>query len=159
MQAWTSCGHLDLQIKRLLTTETQSKPRQADASLPPSVPLPSLVLALRRGGAGGWSTGAGGGAAAGTTSATMVSTAAGTLAVARAALAAAAPLSGLLVLNSRHFAPRTIIILDTAILGFLAAMRGLGQRTVQTLALTVVRHHFLLCPMGLRILFKLIFIL
>lgn len=62
---------------------------------------------------------------AGATSATMLSTAAGTLAVARAAFAAAAPLRGLLVLNSRHFAPSTIIILDTAILGFFAAMRGL----------------------------------
>lgn len=93
------------------------------------IPLPSLVLALRSGGAGAWGGSAGGGCAAagGVTSATMVSTAAGTLAVARAALAAAAPLRGLLVLNSRHFAPRTIIILDTAIFGFLAAMRGLRR--------------------------------
>lgn len=65
----------------------------------------------------------------------MVSTAAGTLAVARAALAAAAPLRGLLVLNSRHLAPRTIIILDTAILGFLAAMRGLERRRGSTCGL------------------------
>lgn len=57
----------------------------------------------------------------------MLSTAADTLAAARAALAAAEPLRGLLVLNSRHLAPSTIIILDTAILGFLAAMRGLGE--------------------------------
>lgn len=64
----------------------------------------------------------------------MVSTAAGTLAVARAALAAAAPLSGLLVLNSRHLAPSTIIIFDTAILGFLAAMRGLEKRMVRSAA-------------------------
>lgn len=92
-----------------------------------TVPLPSLVLAFRSGGAAACcgSAGAGGGGAAGVTSATMVSTAAGTLAVASAALAAAAPLRGLLVLNSRHFAPRTIIIFDTAILGFLAAISGL----------------------------------
>ena len=76
--------------------------------------------------------GAGAGAGAGgTTSATMLSTAAETLAVARAALAAAEPRSGLLVLNSRHLAPRTIIIFDTAILGFLAAMRGLGRKRRQ----------------------------
>lgn len=94
-----------------------------------TVPLPSLVLALRSGGAGGGcgSAGGGGAAAGGTTSATILSTAADTLAVARAALAAAAPLSGLLVLNSRHLAPSTIIIFDTAILGFLAAISGLGD--------------------------------
>lgn len=56
---------------------------------------------------------------------TMFSTAAATLAAARAALALARPRIGLLVLNSRHLAPSTIIILDTAILGFFAAMRGL----------------------------------
>lgn len=96
-------------------------------------PFPSFVLALRSGGGGGCgvSTTTGGAAATGATSATMVSTAAGTLAVASAALAAAAPLKGLLVLNSRHLAPRTIIILDTAILGFLAAMRGLEVKEGQ----------------------------
>lgn len=97
------------------------------------VPLPSLVLALRTGGGavGCVSVGRGAamtGGAGGVTSDTMLSTAAGTLAVARAALAAAAPLSGLLVLNSRHFAPRTIIILETAIFGFLAAMSGLKEQ-------------------------------
>lgn len=88
-------------------------------------PLPSLVLAFFRGGAtGGWGSATG----AGATSATMLSTAADTLAAARAAVAAAEPLRGLLVLNSRHLAPSTIIILDTAILGFLAAMSGLMER-------------------------------
>lgn len=38
------------------------------------------------------------------------------------------PLLGLLVLNSRHFAPSTIIIFETAILGFRAAIRGLRER-------------------------------
>lgn len=79
------------------------------------LPLPSLVLALRTGGAGGGSTGAGGGAIGAVTSDTMLSTTDGMLAVARAALVMAAPLRGLLVLNSRHFAPSTIIIFDTAI--------------------------------------------
>ena len=61
---------------------------------------------------------------------TMLSTATATLAAARAALALADPRRGLLVLNSRHLAPRTIIILDTAILGFFAAMSGLRRGRV-----------------------------
>lgn len=60
----------------------------------------------------------------------MLSTAAATLAAARAAVAVADPRRGLLVLNSRHLAPSTIIILDTAILGFFAAMRGLWGEVV-----------------------------
>lgn len=51
-----------------------------------------------------------------------VSTAAATAA---AAAAAELPLKGLLALNSRHLAPRTVIILDMGILGFFLAMRGL----------------------------------
>lgn len=92
-------------------------------------PLPSFVFALRSGGAGG-GCGSGGGGGAGVVpgpSVTMLSTAAATLAAARAAVAVAEPRRGLLVLNSRHLAPSTIIILDTAILGFLAAMRGLWR--------------------------------
>lgn len=42
----------------------------------------------------------------------------------RAALALD-PFIGLLALNSRHLAPSTIIILDTGIFGFLAAISGL----------------------------------
>lgn len=92
-------------------------------------PFPSFVFALRSGGAGG-GCGSGGGGGAGVAtgpSATMLSTAAATLAAARAAVAVAEPRRGLLVLNSRHLAPSTIIILDTAILGFFAAMRGLWE--------------------------------
>lgn len=51
-----------------------------------------------------------------------VSTAAATAA---AAAAAELPLKGLLALNSRHLAPRTVIILDMGIFGFFLAMRGL----------------------------------
>lgn len=149
---------------------------------PPS-PLPSLVLALRSGGAGaargtagvGVAAGAAAGEAVTTVSAppsvpatTMFSTAAATFAAARAALAVAQPYSGaqtlrnsafhnqthkrpviihdkgpfitsqmsnlvhncntfrgLLVLNSLHLAIIKVIILDTAILGFLAAIKGL----------------------------------
>lgn len=58
------------------------------------------------------------------------STVATAVAAARAVVAAAAPRRGLLVLNSRHFAPRTIIILETAILGFLAAIRGLQVKNM-----------------------------
>ncbi len=151
-----------------------------------TLPLPSLVLALRSGGAGaargaaGVGTAAGAGAGAGEAVApvsgppsvpatTMFSTAAATLAAARAALAVAQPyrgtqhrvrnsalycqthkrtaihegqvsfiirhpcslvqncntFRGLLVLNSLHLAIIKVIILDTAILGFLAAIKGL----------------------------------
>lgn len=135
-----------------------------------TLPLPSLVFALRSGGAGaaGGTTGAAAAAALGAAEAgtlvseppsvpvaTMFSTAAATLAAARAALAVADPyntarkretlsqnalnghncdtvtligntLRGLLVLNSLHLAIINVIILDTAILGFLAAIKGLG---------------------------------
>lgn len=57
-----------------------------------------------------------------------VSTAAATAA---AAAAAELPLKGLLALNSRHLAPRTVIILDMGIFGFFLAMRGLGDREVR----------------------------
>lgn len=90
---------------------------------------------------------------------TMFSTAAATLAAARAALAVAQPYSetkahcenlcslevfsiteeqntsifntfrGLFVLNSRHLAIIKVIILDTAILGFLAAINGLKTQS------------------------------
>lgn len=57
-----------------------------------------------------------------------VSTAAATAA---AAAAAELPLKGLLALNSRHLAPRTVIILDMGIFGFFLAMSGLcGERQV-----------------------------
>ncbi len=87
-------------------------------------PLPSFVLALRIGAAGVgsaliWALVAAAGVSA------AVSTVTAALAAARAVVAAAEPRRGLLVLNSLHFAPRTIIILETAILGFLAAIRGL----------------------------------
>lgn len=59
---------------------------------------------------------------------TMLSTTATAAAAAAATEAPELPLKGLLVLNSRHFAPKTIIILETAILGFLAAMRGLVEK-------------------------------
>ena len=88
----------------------------------PFSPLPSLVLALRI----GTSTGGGGGATS--VAVTMLSTTATAAAAAAATEAPELPLKGLLVLNSRHFAPKTIIILETAILGFLAAMRGLGEK-------------------------------
>lgn len=58
----------------------------------------------------------------------MLSTTATAAAAAAATEAPELPLKGLLVLNSRHFAPKTIIILETAILGFLAAMRGLVDK-------------------------------
>lgn len=88
----------------------------------PISPLPSLVLALRI----GTSTGGGGGATS--VAVTMLSTTATAAAAAAATEAPELPLKGLLVLNSRHLAPKTIIIFETAILGFLAAMRGLvGQ--------------------------------
>lgn len=99
-----------------------------------------MVLAFRRGTAGGcWGGGSAAGAAVDvgvavgaapppSTLVTILSTAAATLAAARAALALAEPRMGLLVLNSRHLAPKTIIIFDTAILGFLAAIRGLNKR-------------------------------
>lgn len=51
-----------------------------------------------------------------------VSTAAATAA---AAAAAELPLKGLLALNSRHLAPRTVIIFDMGIFGFFLAMSGL----------------------------------
>ena len=89
-------------------------------------PLPSLVLALRI----GTSTGGGGGATS--VAVTMLSTTATAAAAAAATEAPELPLKGLLVLNSRHFAPKTIIILETAILGFLAAMRGLGEKAAGT---------------------------
>jgi hypothetical protein len=54
-----------------------------------------------------------------------VSTAAATAA---AAAAAELPLNGLLALNSRHLAPRTVIILDMGIFGFFLAIRGLRER-------------------------------
>lgn len=141
-----------------------------------TLPFPSLVLALRSGGAGaaggaagvgagagagaGADAGAGAGEAAASSPAsvpatTMFSTAAATLAAARAALAVAEPymrrhseklyssalycqtqigpvqvyrtLRGLLVLNSLHLAIISVIILDTAILGFLAAIKGLRK--------------------------------
>lgn len=53
-----------------------------------------------------------------------VSTAAATAA---AAAAAELPLKGLLALNSRHLAPRTVIILDMGIFGFFLAMSGLCE--------------------------------
>lgn len=91
------------------------------------LPLPSFVLALRKGTWGSsWGSSRSTGAAAACATA-IVSTVVGTLTVPSTAEAEAeAPLRGLLVLNSRHFAPRIIIILDTAILGFLAATRGLA---------------------------------
>lgn len=94
-----------------------------------NIPLPSFVLALRKGTWGSsWGSSRSTGAEAAWAT-TIGSTVVGTLAVASATDAEAeAPLRGFLVLNSRHFAPRTIIILDTAILGFLAAMRGLAVR-------------------------------
>lgn len=54
-----------------------------------------------------------------------VSTAAATAA---AAAAAELPLNGLLALNSRHLAPRTVIILDMGIFGFFLAIRGLWEK-------------------------------
>lgn len=54
-----------------------------------------------------------------------VSTAAATAA---AAAAAELPLNGLLALNSRHLAPKTVIILDMGIFGFFLAMSGLWRR-------------------------------
>lgn len=54
-----------------------------------------------------------------------VSTAAATAA---AAAAAELPLNGLLALNSRHLAPRTVIILDIGILGFFLAIKGLEKQ-------------------------------
>lgn len=53
-----------------------------------------------------------------------VSTAAATAA---AAAAAELPLKGLLALNSRHLAPRTVIIFDMGIFGFFLAMSGLHR--------------------------------
>lgn len=146
----------------------------------PTLPFPSLVLALRSGGAGAGGGAAGVGAAAGAgavageaeapvsappsvPATTMFSTAAATLAAARAALAVAQPYKGtqhkhtrtanlndsltisqtsnlvciyntfrgLLVLNSLHFAIISVIILDTAILGFLAAINGLRTEYLQ----------------------------
>lgn len=156
----------------------------------PTLPFPSLVFALRSGGAGAGGGAAGVGAAAGAgtvageaeapvsappsvPATTMFSTAAATLAAARAALAVAQPYKGtrhrvknsvfycqthkgttilndsltigqtsnlvcicntfrgLLVLNSLHFAIISVIILDTAILGFLAAIRGLRTEYLQ----------------------------
>lgn len=63
---------------------------------------------------------------------TMLSTTATAAAAAAATEAPELPLKGLLVLNSRHFAPKTIIILETAILGFLAAIRGLVEKWTRT---------------------------
>lgn len=83
-------------------------------------PLPSLVLALRSG--GGWGGGSGEAVAAETCSATAAAAAA-----AAAAMAAAEPLNGLLELNSRHLAPRIVIILDMGILGFFLAIMGLQR--------------------------------
>lgn len=136
----------------------------------PTLPLPSLVLALRSGGAGAAGGAAGVRAAAeagadevavlvsappSVPATTMFSTAAATLAAARAALAVAQPyreaqhrirdsaqtykrtaihflaakyygtLRGLFVLNSLHLAIIKVIIFDTAILGFFAAINGL----------------------------------
>lgn len=54
-----------------------------------------------------------------------VSTAAATAA---AAAAAELPLNGLLALNSRHLAPKTVIILDMGIFGFFLAMSGLWEK-------------------------------
>lgn len=71
---------------------------------------------------------------------TMLSTAAAALAATRAALVAAEPRMGLLVLNSRHFAPSTIIILDTAIFGFFAAIRGLAGEIKM-----VMTYFFIMC--------------
>lgn len=87
---------------------------------PKALPLPSLVLALRMGtGCGAcWGLMVSGGAMV------TVSTAAATAA---AAAAAELPLKGLLALNSRHLAPRTVIILDMGIFGFFLAMSGLRE--------------------------------
>lgn len=144
----------------------------------PALPLPSLVLAFRSGGAGAAGGAAGVGAAAGAgadevaalvsappsvPATTMFSTAAATLAAARAALAVAQPyrgtgnrirdsnaqthkstathflaiaqnyntLRGLFVLNSLHLAIIKVIIFDTAILGFFAAINGLWTFNLQ----------------------------
>lgn len=83
---------------------------------PQGSPLPSLVLALRIGIA--WGTLAEAGRV--TCSATAAAAAA-----AAAATAAGEDLKGLLALNSRHLAPRMVIILDMGILGFFLAIRGL----------------------------------
>lgn len=92
-----------------------------------SIPLPSFVFALRKGTWGSsWGSSRSTGAVVACATA-IVSTVLGTLTVA-STVEAEAPLRGFLVLNSRHFAPKTIIILDTAILGFLAAIRGLVVR-------------------------------
>lgn len=90
----------------------------------PSSPFPSLVLALRSG--GGWGGGSGEAVAAETCSATAAAAAA-----AAAATAAAEPLKGLLELNSLHFAPKMVIILDIGILGFFFAIIGLQSRADQ----------------------------
>lgn len=113
-QAWTFCEHLDLTRQRVTGL------RKGDRTKEPTkqqtiftLPLPSLVLALRSGGAGAGRHAAGvgavvaAGAAAGAAGAggtmmalsappsvpdtTMFSTAAATLAAARAALAVAQP--------------------------------------------------------------------
>ncbi len=102
--------------------QSEKQTKRIETSLHP--PLPSFVLALRMGAAGVgsaliWAPVAVAGVSA------AVSTVTAALAAARAVVAAAEPRRGLLVLNSLHFAPRTIIILETAILGFLAAIRGL----------------------------------
>ncbi|TFJ94994.1 voltage-dependent L-type calcium channel subunit alpha-1F-like [Platysternon megacephalum] len=66
-----------------------------------------------------------GSAATAETAADTCSATAAAAAAAAAATAAAEPLKGLLALNSRHLAPRMVIILDMGILGFFLAMRGL----------------------------------
>lgn len=87
-------------------------------ALPQGLPLPSLVLALRIGIAG--ETLVEEGRVTVTCSATAAAAAAAT-----AATAAGDDLKGLLALNSRHLAPRMVIIFDMGILGFFLAMRGL----------------------------------
>lgn len=82
-------------------------------------PLPSFVLAFLRG------TSTGGCGSTASTFVTILSTTATAAAAAAATDAPELPLKGLFVLNSLHLAPSTIIIFDTAILGFLAAISGL----------------------------------
>lgn len=84
-----------------------------------TLPLPSFVLAFLSG------TSTGGCGRTASTFVTILSTTATAAAAAAATDAPELPLKGLLVLNSLHLAPSTIIIFDTAILGFLAAISGL----------------------------------
>ena len=78
-----------------------------------------------------------------------VSTAAATAA---AAAAAELPLKGLLALNSRHLAPRTVIIFDMGIFGFFLAMSGLhrGGRTCRQVG--IIWASSLLCQMWICVL-------